>query len=224
MSVDNQTISSNQLFSQNSFDGLTNCLEQNSTLAAMSRYKENDSCLKINDLAIGTIANTPVPTMVDDFKNRKSLEEQKSLKNVIFHYSNGDIYQGSVLGELFHGEGTYTAKNGKFIYRGQFSYGAKHGAGEETLTEKYFYKGSFANNYFHGQGNLNFTTGESFIGSFCNGCFHGKGFLRFPEFAIDCQFEHNAHIGSWTCCWNDGWVYTGFVVQNQSVSFNQPHN
>lgn len=112
-------------------------------------------------------------------------------------YPNGDIYIGTFLHSLRHGEGEYTATSGLF-YNGSWIDDKRHGfgdfrnkltgmtysgywvndvrEGEGTMTSnKETYSGSFVKGVFEGHGIYEDINGVKYEGSFFQGRFHGTG-------------------------------------------------
>lgn len=110
------------------------------------------------------------------------------------------LYEGSLINELYHGNGKLTENN--FIYIGEFEYGKKHGKGKvyylnnnKLLYEGEFrndkkegigieysddgseYTGAFKDNLRNGRGSLKNSNGTYFEGEFCNGIIKGQGSL-----------------------------------------------
>jgi hypothetical protein len=104
-------------------------------------------------------------------------------------YPNGDIYDGSWVGNVMEGEGTYQYKASGDIYTGGFAGGKKSGAGlyefgkdgsvikgswvngdvtdgEWILKDAAVYKGSFKNGKPDGAGTIAFKSGIEQSGSF----------------------------------------------------------
>ena len=61
------------------------------------------------------------------------------------------LYKGQVKGNKPHGNG---AAKGKYSYKGEFSYGKKHGEGKYTAPGKFTYKGGFKEDKFEGSGKM----------------------------------------------------------------------
>ena len=141
--------------------------------------------------------------------NKDKIQRKKDSQNdeIIYTFSNGDIYTGTVKNGKFCGKGDYLAVNGDHytgsfvsgmisgfgkavfenntfvdIYEGQWVGGLATGEGKATLTgfgDRY--EGFFTFGKFHGQGSLFYHNGDAYEGRFENGIPSGDGKMLFRE-------------------------------------------
>ena len=114
----------------------------------------------------------------------------------IFHYNNGDSYEGYFVSDLKHGEGKYWFVN-KDLYLGQFKNDLKSGDGVYYYCSGSRYFGTWKNDKRHGQGTFLFKSGAKYEGTFNDGKRDGYGTYTFAsskEMYIG-QFKGNKYHG-----------------------------
>ena len=92
-------------------------------------------------------------------------------------YSDGSIYEGTLVGGRMSGQGTQTWPDGK-KYVGEFKSGKLHGQGTLTWPDGEKYVGEFKSGKHHGQGTLTWPNGDKYVGGFKNGIPTGGWFYR----------------------------------------------
>ena len=129
--------------------------------------------------------------------------------------TNGNVYVGHLLNNLYHGKGRYQYSNskkrfeGKYhmgervkgvmkyedgsVYRGTFNHGRRHGTGTYQFKDGSVYKGSFVRDSMHGIGVLRFQDGSKYIGQWRNGRQNGKGGMYTSKGVL-----------TWEGIWEDG--------------------
>ena len=123
-------------------------------------------------------------------------------------YSNGNIYSGDWIDDVFHGKGTYLKPNGQsmsgdwengYLIRGQiiffkgfmgeekyngevvysfFGYPVPHGMGAYFCMNGDKYVGEFVDYKKEGKGTFTWANGDSYCGYWHDDEFHGKGILN----------------------------------------------
>lgn len=117
-------------------------------------------------------------------------------------YTNGDEYEGKLIGGEFSGKvkkiysyGTYIGewkageKNGygKFTwsdgeeYEGEWLDGVMHGVGTFTWANGNVYKGEWKRGVIDGSGKMTWKSGEYYDGEWKEGVRHGRGLYRNPN-------------------------------------------
>ena len=119
-----------------------------------------------------------------EFNKQRKLEkknknqEKKSLEKIF--YDNGDIYEGEVFDDEFHGHGTYIWKD-KSKYIGQWFKNLRHGKGNLYLANGERYEGEFQNSAFNGTGTYYLKNGDRYSGGFINGLRDGIGVYYYAD-------------------------------------------
>ncbi len=110
-----------------------------------------------------------------DENARKALEELNGSGKTILKYSDGNEYEGDIVGGIPQGYGVYRFSNGDY-YEGDFVNGTYHGIGTFFFDNKVYYQGEYKNGVREGYGKMFFTDGSVYDGEwksdFRNG--HGK--------------------------------------------------
>ena len=87
-----------------------------------------------------------------------------------FEFEDGAKYEGECVGGLAQGQGSYTGKDGKLIYKGGWHTGKYEGEGEYTAPDGSFsYKGAFRAGQFEGKGTVTVSGGKTVAGQWRNG-------------------------------------------------------
>jgi len=124
-------------------------------------------------------------------------------------YSDGSTYDGDLVDDVRHGQGTYTWKNGD-TYTGTFVDGARSGEGNFTWYHGVSYTGTFVDGALTGEGVKTWTNGTSYTGSFVDGVRTGQGTMISADGSV--------FIGAWIDdkqngeglkVWADGTRYVG---------------
>ena len=89
-------------------------------------------------------------------------------------YSDGSTYDGDLVGDVRHGQGTYTWEKGD-TYTGTFVDGARTGEGNFTWYHGVSYIGTFVDGALTGEGVKTWTNGNSYSGTFVDGVYFGRG-------------------------------------------------
>lgn len=93
-----------------------------------------------------------------------------------FQYTNGDVYEGSLLNGKRHGTGTMVF-NSKATYSGEWKNNAIHGRGVYKFVSGDRYEGEYANGVREGRGKYFFANGSYYEGEYRGGKRHGQGKL-----------------------------------------------
>lgn len=106
---------------------------------------------------------------------------QGFLANQKIVFPNGDVYEGGILNNQFHGYGKVKFINGT-ISEGHYENGLLNGEGSLTDAKgRVYYRGGFKNGKYEGQGTLTFTDGSSIVGHFHEGIAEGQGIANYPD-------------------------------------------
>ncbi|KAK9153854.1 hypothetical protein Sjap_001334 [Stephania japonica] len=101
---------------------------------------------------------------------------------------NGDLYSGSLLGNMPESSGKYIWSDG-CIYDGEWRRGMRHGHGKMQWPSGAVYEGEFSGGYIHGTGTYTGPDKVTYKGRWRLNLKHGLGYQSFPN---DDVFE-----GSW---------------------------
>src|SRR5438067_1526047 len=69
-------------------------------------------------------------------------------------YSDGSVYEGTIVDGKEHGTGTLKNKDGLLIYKGNWKAGNKHGTGTYIDPNRKVYEGTWVDGKTHGTGTL----------------------------------------------------------------------
>ncbi len=148
--------------------------------------------------------------------NRYDNNKQSNISIKKIEYLNGDIYEGEILNDLPHGQGTYIWSNGD-VYKGCFVEGCITGVGKRIWSDGNTYEGSFLNGTEHGKGKISFLNGTIYEGNFFNGQLKGFG----NRIYRDGEIEHGwwtdgefRKITKKTICYPSGTIYEGETKDN----------
>jgi len=91
-------------------------------------------------------------------------------------YPNGDVYEGTYLNGLRHGDGSYVFAKQKGAYNGSWEAGHKTGKGEFKYPDGSRYKGGWNSDKRHGKGTYYYANGDVYCGDWNMGvkCGHGS--------------------------------------------------
>jgi hypothetical protein len=95
-----------------------------------------------------------------------------TLKDGVYTYADGGVYQGYFADGNLHGRGTMTWANGD-RYQGEYQNGVRAGWGIYWWLTGERYEGQFQNNKRHGYGTYYYASGSSISGYWENGVFKG---------------------------------------------------
>jgi len=110
----------------------------------------------------------------------------------IVKFSNGDYYEGDLIGCVRQGKGTYKWVSGD-IYVGDFNEGRKSGKGKISWASGNYYIGDFKSDRRTGRGEYHWLNGDYYVGEFVDGLKSGKG------------------VQTWVC----GDVYNGYYLDQK---------
>ncbi|KAF5740289.1 putative phosphatidylinositol-4-phosphate 5-kinase mRNA family protein [Tripterygium wilfordii] len=161
---------------------------------------------------------------------------------------NGDLYIGSLCGNVPHGSGKYlwtdgcmyegdwrrgkASGKGKFswpsgaTYEGEFKSAKmegsdrKHGYGQKRYANGEFYEGTWKRNLQDGRGRYVWKNGNEYVGEWKNGVIAGRGVLIWSNGnRYDGQWENGVPKGDGVFTWPDGSCYLG--TWNKDVKVQQ---
>ncbi|KAK7284989.1 hypothetical protein RJT34_19744 [Clitoria ternatea] len=149
-----------------------------------------------------------------------------------FLLSNGELYSGSLYGNVSEGHGKYVWSDGCVyegewrrgmrngygkirwssgaVYEGEFSGGYIHGKGTYTSSDKLTYKGRWRLNLKHGLGDQVYSNGDIFEGSWIQGTPEGPGkYIWVNGNVYVGNMKGGAMSGKGTLTWINGDAYEG---------------
>ena len=158
--------------------------------------------------------------------------EQGRVRGNRVKFSDGSLYEGSLDGLIFEGDGSFTDADGnvfkgKFkkgllegegvieyadgsVFRGSFVGGKRDGYGEYVGADGSSYKGYYAEGEKSGFGELIYADGSVYKGYFMDGMRHGEGSYRFASGdAYTGEFRNNVISGHGSYFFASGRVFTG---------------
>lgn len=154
-------------------------------------------------VAIPPAAVPAVPTVPTGTKDRTKVT-----------LSNGDRYEGEVIGVVRSGKGVYTFANGD-RYEGEFADNLFHGKGAKFYANGDRFEGQFVRAIQQGPGVHTFANGDRFEGNFRDNLFEGKGsFIYASGDRYDGNFVQGAKQGMGVYQYANGGRYEGEFVQN----------
>ncbi len=125
----------------------------------------------------------------------------------VIEWTNGDRYEGSMVGGKKHGKGIFTWGNGQRYdgewtddtingsgtlyytngdrYEGTFQAGEPHGTGTYTMRNGDVYTGAWVNGNRHGMGRLTWSTGDYWEGEFRDGKQTEKGRMHSSQAIVE---------------------------------------
>lgn len=138
-----------------------------------------------------------------------------------YRFANGDVYQGGLVDNAFDGKGTMRFASGEG-YEGEYVHGIKQGKGSYWFANKDRYDGEFLDNVFHGKGSFVYANGDRYDGDYVRGVKHGQGRYQFANGErYEGGFVENAFEGKGTYLHASGDRYEGDyrhgVKQGQGV-------
>ena len=156
-------------------------------------------------------------------------------------FTDGTIYEGSLDGLVFDGEGSFTDADGNIfkgnfkdgllegegvieysdgsVFRGSFAEGKRDGYGEYVGADGSSYKGYYAEDEKSGFGEQVYADGSVYKGYFVDGMRHGEGSYRFASGdAYTGEFKNNVISGHGSYFFASGRVFTGEFKNGVPVS------
>ncbi|KAF8769064.1 hypothetical protein HU200_006988 [Digitaria exilis] len=136
--------------------------------------------------------------------------------------SNGDIYRGTLLGNMPHGSGFYIWSSDGCIYAGEWKGGLRHGQGKTLWPTGATYEGDYSGGYIYGQGTfcvggLN-SSSSTYKGGWKLNLKHGLGLQTFPNGdTFQGSWVQGEIQGHGTYTWADGNTYVG-TMKNGKMS------
>jgi len=126
-----------------------------------------------------------------------------------YKFSDGVIYNGSIVNGKMNGVGTLSFPDGT-KYNGQFKDDKMNGEGTIIYGDKTNYTGQFKNGKMEGKGTLAFPNGSKYIGEFVDDKIHGKGTLTYSDGTVYIgDFKDDKMDGSGVIKYPDGTEYLG---------------
>jgi len=127
-------------------------------------------------------------------------------------YDNGK-YTGEFMGNMRHGQGTYTWTSGKYNgdkYVGKWENGLKSGQGIYTWSNGDEYSGEWRNNDQNGFGTYIWANGSTYVGEWENDLKNGQGERTWANGdKYIGEWENDIKNGQGTYTWVDGDIYIG---------------
>lgn len=131
-----------------------------------------------------------------------------------YSFSNGDRYEGGLQDNIFNGKGTMTFAYGD-RYEGDYVLGMKHGRGVYLFANKDRFEGRFANNLYEGPGRLSYANGDAYDGNYVRGIKQGAGVYRFANGdRYEGNFSNNVFSGKGKLFLANGDRYEGEFRDN----------
>ena len=97
-----------------------------------------------------------------------------------YFFSNGDRYEGGLQDNIFNGRGSMTFAHGD-RYDGDYVQGKKHGRGSYVFANNDRFEGGFADNLYDGPGRFFYANGDAYDGNYVRGIKQGTGVYRFAN-------------------------------------------
>ncbi len=164
-----------------------------------------------------------------------------SLKSNKIEYSDGSVYEGTIVNAMRQGQGKMTYKNGD-VYEGTFLEDKMYGSftvnyangdsyigpivnnvreGYGTISYKYedgydIYEGQFASDKKNGKGKMTYADGNVYEGEFVNDLKSGNGVLTYAEGDVYEGTFVNDIRGEGTYRFANGATFVGRFEQNES--------
>ncbi|GLJ55708.1 hypothetical protein SUGI_1196660 [Cryptomeria japonica] len=142
----------------------------------------------------------------EDARNSKDIGCYRTGEKI---FPNGDLYTGSLRGNLPDGPGKYLWSDG-CMYEGQWVRGKKTGWGKISWPSGATYEGDFLGEYMHGVGTYTGIDGTTYKGDWSLNVKHGLGKKRYPN--GDCyegSWNQGMPEGPGRYSWENGNVYLG---------------
>lgn len=98
----------------------------------------------------------------------------------VYMFANGDRYEGEFADNLFHGRGAKFYANGD-RFEGQFVHAIQQGPGVHTFANGDRFEGNFRDNLFDGKGSFIYISGDRYDGNFVQGAKQGMGVYQYAN-------------------------------------------
>lgn len=122
---------------------------------------------------------------------------------------NGDVYSGSLCGNVPHGRGKYVWSDG-CMYEGEWKGGKPWGKGRLSWPSGATYEGEFVSGQISGQGTFVGSEGETYRGSWVSDRKHGFGEKRYGNGDVyEGWWRCNLQDGEGRYVWKNGSEYVG---------------
>ncbi|KAG6596498.1 Phosphatidylinositol 4-phosphate 5-kinase 9, partial [Cucurbita argyrosperma subsp. sororia] len=122
---------------------------------------------------------------------------------------NGELYSGSLLGNIPEGTGKYVWSDG-CIYEGEWRRGMRHGNGKIRFPSGAVYEGEFSGGYMHGTGTYTGPDNLVYKGRWKLNLKHGLGYQVYPNGDIfEGSWMQGTPEGPGKYTWVNGNVYLG---------------
>lgn len=113
----------------------------------------------------------------------------------VYIFANGDRYEGEFADNLFHGKGAKFYANGD-RFEGQFVRAIQQGPGVHTFANGDRFEGNFRDNLFDGKGSFIYSSGDRYDGNFVQGAKQGMGSYQYANGdRYDGEFVQNVFSG-----------------------------
>ena len=123
-----------------------------------------------------------------------SLLDKKPNGVGVMKYNNGNIYYGEWKEGIIKGGGMIKYTNGD-IYYGNWKEGDKYGRGIMIFANTDVYEGNWNDNKMHGNGKMTYANGDIYEGNWNNNKMHGKGIMTYANGDInDGEWKDNKFI------------------------------
>jgi len=141
-----------------------------------------------------------------------------------------DRYEGEMLNNVPHGEGTYfyqdnTEDKGN-RYKGRFVNGVRDGKGSYFWSNGDRYVGDFKNDKFEGQGTKTFVSGTKYVGDWKNNLMEGQGTMIYAAEGdrYEGQWKNSHRHGYGIYSYGDGTKYVGNYQVGKKNGFGTLYN
>ncbi|XP_008442735.2 phosphatidylinositol 4-phosphate 5-kinase 9 [Cucumis melo] len=122
---------------------------------------------------------------------------------------NGELYSGSLLGNIPEGTGKYVWSDG-CIYEGEWRRGMRHGNGKIRFPSGAVYEGEFSGGYMHGTGTYIGPDNLTYKGRWKLNLKHGLGYQVYPNGDVfEGSWMQGTPEGPGKYTWANGNVYLG---------------
>ncbi|XP_074263554.1 phosphatidylinositol 4-phosphate 5-kinase 1-like [Silene latifolia] len=125
------------------------------------------------------------------------------------HLPNGDLYTGTFMGNIPHGNGKYLWSDG-CMYEGEWKKGKANGNGKFSWPSGATYEGEFKSGRMEGQGTFTGSHGDTYTGTWVCDKKHGYGVKRYVngDYYVG-NWKRNLQDGFGNYVWKNGNWYKG---------------
>jgi hypothetical protein len=121
----------------------------------------------------------------------------------------GEVYEGMIVDEKFHGIGVFQAADGS-VYEGEWHANKRYGHGYLTSAEGWIYEGNFDADMRHGDGIMWWPDGSTYLGHMSHNQQSGQGlYISKVRDIYRGNFVDSLFEGRGEMLYNDGSKYTG---------------